>query len=343
MKKVNRSISTMEEFSKVCGISRPTLSKFFQNPNSVRPGTRKRIEAAQQKFGFNPSFYAMNMNRDKTRNIGIVVPILSDPFYAEMVRQFERRCLEAGFWLVVLSSDGDPQHEKRAIQTLLSLRLAGALVAPVGDVSDVETITRLSLQTPTVLFDAPLEGPFCFVGSDNMQSAGLLTDYLCRTGTAPMFMSIPPLNANARGREKGYVQQMRRNNLEPRVISEEDAIWEFEEVGYRLMERMITAGEWKDLTIFCASDRLAFGAMSAAFQHGLKIGQGQGADLRIAGHDNHPLSRFMNPPLTTVAQNYEEIASSSFDMLIDAIDTGSVATPVATTLIETKLMMRMSA
>lgn len=343
MKKANRSISTMEEFSKVCGISRPTLSKFFQNPNSVRPGTRKRIEAAQQKFGFNPSFYAMNMNRDKTRNIGIVVPILSDPFYAEMVRQFERRCLEAGFWLIVLSSDGDPQHEKRAIQTLLSLRLAGALVAPVGDVSDIETIKRLSLETPTVLFDAQLDGEFCFVGSDNMQSTSLLTDYLCRTGSAPMFMSIPPLNANARGREEGYIAQMNRNGLEPRVIAEENATWEFEEVGYRLMEKMIMAGECRGLTIFCASDRLAFGAMSAAFQHGLKIGQGQSSDVRIAGHDNHPLSRYMNPPLTTVAQNYEAIAASSFDLLLEAIEAGNVATPATTTLIETKLMMRMSA
>lgn len=343
MSETVRHIRTMEDFSRACGISRPTLSKYFYDPELVRPATRKRIEAAQRAHDFNPSFYAMNMNWDRTRNIGILVPILSDPFYAEMVRQFEIRCLEAGYRAVVMNSHGDARTEARAIQTLLSLRISGAIMAPIGLEFDITALTRLKEATPTVLFDAPIAGIFPFVGSDNLQSTALLTDYLCRTGSAPIFLGIPPVNENAHVREQGYIEQMQRNGLEPLLVSQPNPTWEFEQVGYRLLEEMILRGDCRGATIMCASDRLAFGAMSAAFRNGLKIGRTPGNDIRIAGHDDHPLSSYMNPPLTTVAQNYDAIATRSFDLLAELIRSQSSSGLPATTLIETTLQMRSSA
>ena len=70
----DQKIKNMEEFSAVSGISRPTVSKYFNDPESVRKSTRARIEAALEKFDYRPNFYAMNQNRRLTKNIGIVVP-----------------------------------------------------------------------------------------------------------------------------------------------------------------------------------------------------------------------------------------------------------------------------
>lgn len=336
-------IRTMDDFSKACGISRPTLSKYFYDPESVRPSIRKKIEAAQQAHDFNPSFYAVNMNRDKTRNIGILVPILSDPYYAEMVQQFEILCLEAGYWAVVMSSHGDAKLEAKAIQTLLSLRIAGAVVAPIGFKSDVEALRRLKDNTPTVLFDAPIDNLAPFVGSDNFQSTSLMADYLCRTGSAPIFMGIPPVNENANARREGYIRQMQEGGFEPRIIHNSLDTWEFEAVGFQLMDEMIARENCLGLTIMCASDRLAFGAMSAAFRRGLKIGSGPDSDIRIAGHDNHPLSRYMNPALTTVAQNYNAIATNSFSMLLQAIRSEDTKSLPPVTLVEATIQMRSSA
>ena len=92
-----QKIRNMEEFAALSGISRPTVSKYFNDPGSVRVSTRKRIEDALERFDYRPNIFAMNQNRRLTKNIGIVVPYLADPFFAEIVRVIELRCISAGY------------------------------------------------------------------------------------------------------------------------------------------------------------------------------------------------------------------------------------------------------
>ena len=92
-----QKIKNMEDFAVVSGISRPTLSKYFNDPASVRSSTKARIEAALEQHDYRPNMYAMNQNRRLTRNIGIVVPYLADPFFAEIARNIENLVIEAGY------------------------------------------------------------------------------------------------------------------------------------------------------------------------------------------------------------------------------------------------------
>ena len=75
-------IRTMEDLAAVCGVSRPTLSKYFNDPTSVRVKTRQRIENAVREHEYRPNIFAINLNRKATKSVGIVVPYLSDPFFA---------------------------------------------------------------------------------------------------------------------------------------------------------------------------------------------------------------------------------------------------------------------
>ena len=125
-------IRTMEEFAAVSGISRPTLSKYFNDPGSVRSSTRERIEAALDRYDYRPNIYAVNQNRQMTRNIGIVVPYLADPFFAEVARNLEPLCAEAGFRPILLSSHGDPAQEIENLESLRAIKPAGVLLAPLG-------------------------------------------------------------------------------------------------------------------------------------------------------------------------------------------------------------------
>ena len=83
-------IRNMEEFASVSGISRPTLSKFFHDPDSVRKSTRAKIEIALDRFDYRPNIFAINQNRKLTKTIGILVPYLADPFFAERDHLFRR-------------------------------------------------------------------------------------------------------------------------------------------------------------------------------------------------------------------------------------------------------------
>ncbi|KLK90469.1 LacI family transcriptional regulator [Microvirga vignae] len=343
----NRKIRNMEEFAQATGISRPTLSKYFDNPQAVRKSTRERIEQALEIYQYRPSIFAVNMNRKHPRNIGIVVPLISDPFYTEIVRQIEMRCLEQGYWAVVLSSHGDPQLEARAIQTLMSLKIAGAIIAPLGFQSNVALIQDLQARVPLLYFDSRLEDLTPFVGSDNHQSVSIMTEYLCRTGAHPTYLGIPPVNLNAQERQDSYVATMERLGLEPIVVETDVRTWDFEEFGFSQIMRMIDQKAFPTQTILCASDRVAFGAMAAAYQRGLKVGRGPDCDLRIAGHDDHPLSKYMCPPLTTVAQDYQRMAATSFERLLAKINIDNEISNdqqyEGVTLLEAKLVMRDSA
>ena len=126
----HKKIRNMEEFATLSGISRPTISKYFNDPDSVRSSTRDRIEAALKEFDYRPNIYAMNQNRRLTKNIGIVVPYLADPFFAEIARVLERSCIDAGFTPSLFSSHGEQGLENAILDTLRSLKPAGVLSPP---------------------------------------------------------------------------------------------------------------------------------------------------------------------------------------------------------------------
>ena len=150
-------LRTMEEFSIAIGISRPTLSRFFNDPGSVRPATRQKIEAAMDRLGYRPNLFAVNFNRRKPKTVGIIVPTLLDPFYAALVQRIEFQASAAGYWTVIQSSQGDPDREAEAVATLVSTKSAGAMVAPLGEASRKGLYRQMEKAMPLVFLDARVD------------------------------------------------------------------------------------------------------------------------------------------------------------------------------------------
>jgi DNA-binding LacI/PurR family transcriptional regulator len=334
---------TMEDFARSCGVSRPTLSKYFDDPNSVKPATRRRIETALHSSDYRPNLYARNLNRKRTRNIGIVVPTIADPFYSEMVNRIELRLRDEGYWPIVISSHGSRELEVEATRTILSLKVSGALVAPLGLQSDHRVLEKLTRTIPIVYFDTYLEGETPFVGNNNTQSVSTIVDYLCRSGDAPVYFDIPHVNHNSAERLNSYVKAMERLGHEAVVIGKtHDYTWDFERIGYEQMEAMLGKGGLPGKTLLCANDRLAFGVMAAAFSRGQKVGRKSDCDLRIAAHDDHPLSRYTCPALTTMAQDFASMAGRSVETLLSLLDDNDDAVAGKVNL-DATLVMRQSA
>ncbi len=333
----------MGEFAEVSGISRPTISKYFHDPESVRESTRARIESALVKYDYRPNIFAINQNRKLTKTIGILVPYLADPFFAEIVRLIERQCMSAGYWPIVFSAHGQKNLENNALATLQSLRPTGALIAPLGRSSDLESVQRFTEEVPTVVFDSNLKVGKAFVGTNNFQSIPLIVQYLSRTGEPPCFLEMPPVNPNANKRRDAYVQAMERLGLDPRVIRVAGGDWEFEQIGCEEGMRLIEERALPTDTVLCSNDRLAIGLIAAAYQKGLRVGHGPGCALRVAGHDDHPWSQFTCPPLTTVSQDYKAIAERSVEILFELIDGAEPAGERPEELFEGSLVLRSSA
>jgi DNA-binding LacI/PurR family transcriptional regulator len=136
---------------------------------------------------------------------------------------------------------------------------------------------------------------------------------------------------------------MRRLGHEPMLLAASGEGWAFEEIAHREARRMIAEKSLPTDTIFCSNDRLAIGFLAAAFEMGLRVGAGEGHALRVAGHDDHPFSRFTCPSLTTVSQDFNQIARRSLDQLLAIIASGERPEVKRSTLIDASLVRHRSA
>jgi LacI family transcriptional regulator, repressor for deo operon, udp, cdd, tsx, nupC, and nupG len=332
-------IRTMEEFSVASGISRPTLSRFFNDPASVRPATRQKIEEAMDRLGYRPNLFAVNFNRRNPKTVGIIVPTLLDPFYAALVQRIEFQASAAGYWTVIQSSQGDPDREAEAVATLVSTKSAGAIVAPLGEASRKDLYRQMERAMPLVFLDARVDADAAFVGTDNHSSMSLMVDYLLRSGAPPTYFDMPTVNQNASERRQAYVASMLERGAEPVIFDVPSLTWDFERLAFEEATRLFKGGGPVGGTILCANDRVAFGVMAAACQVGISVGRL--ADLRIAGHDDHPLSQYACPSLTTVAQDVDRLATLSLERLMQGIAEG--ANRNSADRLEARLIMRNSA
>jgi DNA-binding LacI/PurR family transcriptional regulator len=332
-------IRTMEEFSVASGISRPTLSRFFNDPESVRPASRQRIEEAMDRLGYRPNLFAMNFNRRNSKTLGIVVPSLMDPFYAALVERIEFQASVTGYWTVIQNSQGDPDREAEAVATLISTKSAGAVVVPLGEASRKDLYRQMGKAMPLVFLDARADSEGAFVGTDNHFSMSLMVDYLLRSGAPPSYFDMPAVNQNARERRQAYESSMLERGARPVIFDVPSRKWDFERLAFEEATRLFKTNAPVGGTILCANDRVAFGVMAAACQSGLSVGRL--ADLRVAGHDDHPLSQYTCPSLTTVAQDVDRLATLSLERLMQGISDG--ANKDSADRLEARLIMRNSA
>lgn len=338
-------IKNMEEFAALSGISRPTVSKYFHDPDSVRPTTRARIEEALERFDYRPNIYAVNQNRKLTKNIGIVVPYLADPFFAEIARYLEQSCIAAGYRPFLFSAHGEQKLENEILDGLQSLKPAGVLLAPLGRISDKSAIEKFCATVPTVLFDSNLDGlGAAFIGSDNFSFVSQTVEYMTRTGEPPSFFEMrTPANPNANKRRKAYVEVMERLGFEPHVIKIEGSGWAFEEIGRQGALKVLDERKLRTDSVLCSNDRLAIGFLAACFEQGIRVGRKENCTLRVASNDDHPFAKFTCPSLTTAAHDYDNVAARSVETLFELIENGGKFEKRTETLFPARLVLRESA
>lgn len=344
-----KQVRTMEEFAASVGISRPTASKYFQDPSSVRAKVREKIEAGLAATAFRPNLFAVNLKRRRSKIIGLIFPSSLDSFYMGLRRRIETEAAQAGYLPFVFSSDGKAESEAEALRTLTSLNVAGVIMASVGgDSRHRDKVKTLARNVPIVFIDAPFDAEEAFIGTNNAQSMALITDYLTRFEDKPCYFDMPWVNSNAHERRESYVATMRRRGLEPVVIPlEPTTTWEFERTAYEQTKRVLREGGFPTKIVLCGNDRVAFGVLAAIHQAGLKVGIDPSCDLRVAGHDNQPLSEYIWPPLTTVSQNTAEMGRLAINLLLSRLDNSHVFDEPRTRgehiLVNAELVLRSSA
>lgn len=339
------SYKSMEDFAQACGVSRPTLAKYFNNPQDVKPVTRRRIEAVLKQSDFEPNSFVRHLKSKIARNVGIIVPTIYDPFFAKLVSHIETALRDRDLRPIMISSRTSPEIEEEAALRMLDFRVEGVIVAPLGNQSRPGVFDRLKREIPTVSFDVPLGDDVPFVSNDHQFGMTAMVQYLCRSGAPPVLIEGPHLTDNVLIRQEAYRASMEAEGHAPLVVDfESETSWDMERLGREQMRRLLAEG-LPGRTLLCSNDRLAFGVMSAACEAGLRIGRETSDDLRIAGHDDHPLSQYVWPPLTTTAQDTEAIAFETVRQLVETLGAEAAGEKISPrrTRIRSTLTMRSSA
>jgi len=311
-----KTITTMGDVARKAGYSRYTVSKVLNGDRTVKADTRTRVLRLCKQLGYVPNPHAVSLVRKRSNSIGMVVTYITDPFYGEIIRAAEHEASSRGFQLLVQCSYGDPDNEKRILETFRVLRASGVIVAPVVPKPNRDFLNEMSRLFPVVYVDRYLEPQCSFVMNDNRASAGMLVEHLVWRGVEPAYLgsSHGPQNVAAHQREEGYMAAMKRLLKRPTLVplaagmgGEDTAQFGYDNVAAWLRHGARPRG------LLCATDSLALGAMKALYEVGLQPGK----DVLVAGHDDSSFSAYTQPSITTARQPKEQIGRTAVQIVTD--------------------------
>jgi len=305
---------TIHDVAALAATSKSTVARALSDKGAIAAGVRDRVLAAARQLGYEPNQMAGSMRSGRSRLIGLVIPDIANPFWAEVARGAQERAVEAGLSLLFFSSDWRSDQEAHHMRALVRARVDGAIVYTVVD--RAEALHAFGL--PLVLIGSSAEEfkSLPAVGSDIPQTVRLGLDYLAGRGHgAPTLILGPPQRIAGRLFASSVRDHLAARGLSRDVVTE-TADYTVEG-GHAAMLRILDAQPGPcHITVFAANDLMALGAMMALRDCGLECPR----DVSILGCDGIVAGTFSSPGLTTVAKPARALGTRAVAMLAEAIE-----------------------
>lgn len=327
---------TIDDVATRAGVSTATVSRVLNGTGPVSETTATRVRDAVTALGYAPHAAARVLASRRTNTIGLVLSEIAGEFFGPMLRGIEAGTRKYGFELLIHCTYQSDSEHPRHIYPLGEHNTDGIIVF-VDSLDESELLRLHQRHFPIVLLhrSAPQNTAIPYVGFQNRQGAYQLVEYLIvhRGYRRIAFLAGPPHAEDSYWRQKGYEDALNAHNIQvdPNLI----ALGDFDErQGQVAVAQLLADGVVFD-AIFAADDESAIGAMAALKHAGLRVPQ----DVALAGFDDTRLSRYLDPPLTTVRAPIEGAGFEAVTQLVSLIQKGQAA---SVTLLPTKLVVRRS-
>jgi LacI family transcriptional regulator len=300
------------------GVSVVTVSKVLRNHSDISEETRQRVLRRIQELDYRPNFTARALITGRTYTMGLIVPDLLHPFFAQIAKALSAVLRQNNYGVLIASSEEDPEVERQEITQLLARRVDAVLIASAQ--WTVESFRRIEQSgTPYVLIDRQFAGLAAhFVGTDDVAAGRLATEHLIAQGCRRIVHIRGPQVSTGLGRLEGYrlaLSAAAGGPLAEDVISVGTSGDNRGEVrGYQAAQTLLDRQTPPD-GIFCFNDPIAMGVMQAVLDRGLRIPE----DIAIVGCGNVLYSAFLRVPLTTIDQNSEEIGVEAGELALSLV------------------------
>jgi LacI family transcriptional regulator len=330
----------MKDIASDMGLSTVTISKVLRGHSDISEETRKRVLKRMDELHFQPNLAARALITGRTWTIGLVVPDLLHPFFAQVAKAVSAAIRGQGYSLIITSSEEDPELERQEIEQLLARRVDAMLIASAQ--WTVESFRRIEeRKIPYVLLDRCFVGLAAnFVGVDDEAVGLIATNHLIDQGCCRIAHIRGPETSTALGRVEGYRRALAARQLAPlpqHIVSiGSSGDDRGEPGGYEAAQKLLSANPRPD-GIFCFNDPVALGTMRAILDAGLRIPE----DIAVVGCGNVLYSDFLRVPLTSVDQDSTAIGRIAAELALNLVGTKTPVRP-RTELINPKLVVRAS-
>jgi DNA-binding LacI/PurR family transcriptional regulator len=301
---------TRNDVAERAGVSVAVVSYVVNDgPRPVSPQTRAKVERAIEELGYYPNELARGLRLQQSSTIGLIIPNLTNPVYAEIAHSMEGVCTQEGYLMLLGDSGRDPVREKKLVQMLRAKQVDGVVMIP--NQAPMELVELLQhARIPSVILEHELPGQHC-ITIDDLEGGRLGTRHLLSLGHRRIgLIRRTPSTASSSQRFTGYRQALEEAGVgfNPALVIESGP---GQEAGSRSMQRLLALPQ-PPTAVFTHNDVLALGAMHAIRSAGLQIPD----DISVVGYDDTAPTAYLGPPLTTVRFPKEEMGRRAGEMIL---------------------------
>jgi LacI family transcriptional regulator len=308
----------MKDIAEDLGLSVVTVSKVLRHHPDIGEETRKRVLKRVRELDYQPNVLARSLVTGRTYLIGLVVPDLLHPFFAEVAKALSTVVGQRGYSVIISSSEEDPELEVREINQMVARQLDALVIASSSNkTAAFEKMDRQG--QPYVLIDREIPGLTAnFVGIDDEAAGRIATEHLADQGCRTIAHIRGKDNSTGMRRFEGYRQALHRRGLrfsDSYVVARPKVDFESARHGAEAMQFLLKQRSKPD-GVFCYNDPLAIGAMTAILDSGLRIPE----DIAIIGCGNLHYDGALRVPLSSVDQHSQIIGERAAKILLNMIE-----------------------
>ncbi len=311
---------TLKDIATEAKVSIKTVSRVINEEPMVSEKTRRKVKTIIEELGYQPNLIARSLKNRKTNTIGFIIPDIGNPAFTEMVKGCMDKLYENGYFVFLGSYEDDNEKEIEFIKDLNSRLIDGIIIIP-STTEDRDISIFEKIRCPVVFLDREISGiKKDIVISGNKKGAYSAIRQLIERGNRKIVI----LNGNrtlktSMKRYEGWKKAMDENKL----FDSDLVFWgTFTiESGYRSMNEAFERLDKID-AVFAGNDIVALGAMNAIKEKGYRIPR----DIRIIGFDDMFFSKYLNPPLSSVAVQLYEEGKTAAALLLEKIKDPGIST-----------------
>lgn len=303
-------MANIQDVADAAGVSTASVSRFLGG-QKVR--TADQIRAAIAALNYTPSTVARSLKTGRHNAIGVIVPDITNPFFAGLVRGIEDQARLNGHDVILGNSDESPAQEEALVQTLMK-RVDGLIVAPI--IEEDQSILGLSkTAVPVVLVDRSVNSTiYDSVLVDNIGGIQMAVEHLVKLGHRDIaFISGPLTSTPGRARHNGYILATAAHELDyrPEFVIEGD----FREEGGHAALRALWSLPHRPTAIVVANNLMTIGALKALNELQVSVPE----TVSIIGFDDLSFAELLQPPLTVIAREDNDQGSRAAKLLFERI------------------------